>query len=141
QGSELEKLCGGLSDGLPVVDMAEQARTLGAVRAAARSGLVQTAHDVAEGGLAVAVAECAIGGRIGARVRVARDDASAFFGEAPGAVLVTVDADAFEELAALCGDVPVEAIGVTGGDAVVLEGPVARLSVQVTDAVAVYEEA
>src|SRR5205814_956534 len=66
-GSELEKLRGGLSDGLPELDLAEHARTLEAVRAAARSGLVQTAHDVAEGGLAVALAEAAIAGAVGVR--------------------------------------------------------------------------
>jgi phosphoribosylformylglycinamidine synthase II len=140
-GSELEKLRGALGDGLPALDLAEQARALEVVRALARSGLVDTAHDVAEGGLAVALAEAAIGGRMGAKVTIPGDGIEALFGEGPGGVVVTVDPDAFEEMLAMCGEVPCVKLGETGGDALVLGGPVANLSVQVTQAAAAYEEA
>ena len=65
----------------------------------------------------------------------------ALFGEGPGGVVVTVAPDAFGELAAICGDVPLVRLGETGGNAVVLEGPVATLSLQVTEAIAAYEDA
>jgi phosphoribosylformylglycinamidine synthase len=66
-GSELEKLRGVLSDGLPAVDLGTHAHALAVIREAVRSGLVVAAHDVAEGGLAVALAEMAIPGRVGVR--------------------------------------------------------------------------
>jgi phosphoribosylformylglycinamidine synthase len=145
-GSELEKLRGSLSDGLPAVDLAEQARSLAAVREAARSGLVRAAHDVAEGGLAVALAEMALPNRIGVRVDIATVEAGngfepAAFGEGPGGVLLACAADDFEALAAICGDVPFVRVGETGGDAVMLEGGTASLTLQVTEAVLAYEEA
>jgi len=66
-GSEVEKLRGELADGLPAVDLASHAQTLAVIRAATRSGLVVAAHDIAEGGLGVALAEMAIPARVGVR--------------------------------------------------------------------------
>ena len=69
--SELAKLRGqALPDGLPPVDLEAAVAALEAVRDAVRSGALSSAHDVAEGGLAVALAESAIAGRIGASARV-----------------------------------------------------------------------
>ncbi|MGO9489200.1 MAG: phosphoribosylformylglycinamidine synthase subunit PurL [Solirubrobacteraceae bacterium] len=69
--SELAKLRGqALPDGLPAIDLAGCAGALAAVRDAVRSGLLSSAHDIAEGGLAVALAECCIAGGIGAEVRL-----------------------------------------------------------------------
>src|SRR3954451_13618583 len=66
-GSELEKLRGRMADGLPEVDLVRHARSLATIREAVRSGLVVAAHDIAEGGLAVALAEMSIPARIGVR--------------------------------------------------------------------------
>jgi phosphoribosylformylglycinamidine synthase len=141
-GSELEKLRGALSDGLPSVDLAEQARTLAAVREAVRSGLVRTAHDVAEGGLAVALAEAAIAGRTGVRARIGGDDFdTACFGEGPGGVVVAFVPEAFDELAAICGDVPLVRIGETTDNTIVLEGSIATLTLKVEEAATAYEDA
>jgi phosphoribosylformylglycinamidine synthase subunit PurL len=81
EASELAKLWGWeLPDGLPPVDIAAVAAAQAAVRDAVRAGTVSSAHDIAEGGLAVALAECCLAGKVGARVRV-----EAFFGGAEGA--------------------------------------------------------
>ncbi len=67
--SELSKLLGQpLPYGLAEIDLPPPASALAAVREAVRAGVLSSAHDVAEGGLAVALAECCIAGRIGARV-------------------------------------------------------------------------
>src|SRR6476661_7502797 len=63
QGSELEKLRGRLADGLSEVDLSQHAHALEVIRTAVRSGRVEAAHDIAEGGLAVALAEMAIPAR------------------------------------------------------------------------------
>jgi phosphoribosylformylglycinamidine synthase subunit PurL len=89
----------------------------------------------------VALAEMAIGGGVGARVVVPGDGLEAVFGEAPGGVVVTVAPDVVEELAAICGEIPLARLGETGGETLVLEGPIATLTVSVSTAAAAHEEA
>ena len=66
---------------------------------AINDGLVRSAHDIGYGGVAVALAEMVIGGRLGARVRLPDGDrAAVVFGEACGRFVVEVtpaDLDAF----------------------------------------------
>jgi len=59
------------------------------VAGAIRSGKVRSCHDLSEGGLAVAVAEMAIGGGLGARIRHDGD----LFAEAPSRFLLEVSED------------------------------------------------
>ncbi len=59
----------GLSGGqVPQVDSARAKRTFAAVNGAIRSGLVRACHDLSEGGLAVALCEMAMAGRLGVQV-------------------------------------------------------------------------
>jgi phosphoribosylformylglycinamidine synthase II len=142
QASELEKLRGGRSDGLGPVDLPRHARALGVIRDAARSGLVAAAHDIAEGGLAVALAEMSIPARIGVRAAFESDAFETWaFGEGPGGVLLACAPEDFDSLAAICADIPFARIGETGGNQVVLEGATASLSLQVEEAAMAFEEA
>jgi len=146
-GSELEKLRGGLSDELPPIDLAEHAKALATIRDAVRSGLVEAAHDVAEGGVAVALAEMAIPGGIGVIARVpdfhgeGSDADALFYGEGPTGVLLACAPESFGRLAAICADIPFMRLGETGGNQVVLEGRTASLTLQVEEAAKAYEEA
>jgi phosphoribosylformylglycinamidine synthase len=80
--SELGKLRGdALPDGLPAIDLDSVRATHEAVRAAVRSGAVRSCHDIAEGGLAVALAESCLLGAIGAAIEA---DGIELFGEQPG---------------------------------------------------------
>src|SRR3954451_12629821 len=111
-GSELEKLRGRMADGLPDVDLARHARSLATIREAVRSGLVVAAHDIAEGGLAVALAEMAIPARIGVRARIEQDAFETWsYGEGPGGVLLACAAKDFDRLAAICADIPFVRLG------------------------------
>jgi phosphoribosylformylglycinamidine synthase len=142
QGSELEKLRGRLSGGLAPIDLPAHARALAVIRDAARSGLVVAAHDIAEGGLAVALAEMSIPGRIGVRAQIERDAFETWaFGEGPGGVLLACAPEDFDGLAAICADIPFVRLGETGGNEIVLEGATASLHMQVEEAVKAYEEA
>jgi phosphoribosylformylglycinamidine synthase len=113
-GSQLE-LAGIVQGGrLPEVDVAACRSVFAAVAAAQRAGLVQSCHDVSDGGLAAAVAEMAIGGGLGATLDLAAVpvDLSATtmpehrglviaFAETPGRFICEVkaaDAAAFEKL-------------------------------------------
>ena len=56
----------------PTVDASAAMRRYRLLHHAIAAGWVSSAHDLADGGLAVALAECAIGGRLGARIDLAR---------------------------------------------------------------------
>ena len=94
---------------------------LAAVREAVRGGALSSAHDIAEGGLAVALAECCLAGGVGAR-RGAGDlstrDGEALFGEGPGGFVVSGPADALDRLAE---ETDVLRLGTVGGAALTIE--------------------
>ena len=131
-GSELEKLEGKISTGLPEIDLEQHAAALDAVREAVRSGVVATAHDISEGGLACALAECAIAAGIGAEVELGED--FPLFGEGAGGVLLAGPRDAIEELAEPLQPHGFQVVGETGGDRVDIKAGVATLSVPVAAA-------
>jgi phosphoribosylformylglycinamidine synthase II len=81
---------------LPWIDLDIERRLLRTVLAAVQEGLLRSAHDVAEGGLAIALAECCISGEsappLGARIELEgglRPDAL-LFGESHGRIVVSV---------------------------------------------------
>jgi phosphoribosylformylglycinamidine synthase len=75
-----------------------------------RAGALRSAHDVAEGGLAVAVAECCVLGGIGAELECEEGE-EALFGEAPGRAFVVSGPE--EAIADLPG---ARRLGRVGGD-------------------------
>jgi phosphoribosylformylglycinamidine synthase len=138
--SELAKLRGEqLPDGLPPIDVDAVVDAQAAVRDGVRSGVLASAHDIAEGGLAVALAECCLGGNLGAHVQLdagmfgadrasatgpALDwsedlsaTAAALFGECSGALLVSGDAAALRTLAERTS---VELIGTVQGESLIV---------------------
>jgi phosphoribosylformylglycinamidine synthase len=133
-GSELEKLTGALADELPEIDLERQARSIGLVRDAVRAGLVASAHDVSEGGLAVAVAECCIAGRRGARVELPD-----LFGEGPGGVVVSGPPGAIRQVEEMAADSGFLRLGEVGGDRLLATASAARLSLSVVDLATAFE--
>jgi phosphoribosylformylglycinamidine synthase len=97
--------------------------------------VVKSAHDCSEGGIGIALAECCIGGNIGAEVALDDDLAPevSLFSETQARILVTVaepDADAFVA-SLVAAQVPYSVIGTVGGDRLLVEDkidlPVAQL--------------
>ena len=132
--SELAKLRGEpLPDGLPELALDAVVEAQAAVREAVRAGELTSAHDIAEGGLAVALAECCLAGGLGARDRsgsALRSEPS-LFGEGPGGFVVSGGEDA---LRALGERTPVRTIGAVGGDALRISLPAeATLSATLTE--------
>jgi phosphoribosylformylglycinamidine synthase len=129
-GSEWLALRRGLEAGMPPsVDLEAERRLHGLLARAVREGLLETAHDVADGGLAVALAECTFtapdGRRVGARVALSdaiRPDAL-LFGESTGRVIAA--SERAEALLAAAGEagVPARRIGRTGGERLVIGPP------------------
>ncbi|MGG3893067.1 phosphoribosylformylglycinamidine synthase subunit PurL [Geobacillus stearothermophilus] len=102
-GSELQKwLEGRIFGKAPEIDLEVEARRQRQLLAAIRDGVVASAHDVAEGGLAVALAECLMGALgLGAKVTVGGDLVSELFGETQSRFVVSVKKEhqeAFEQL-------------------------------------------
>jgi phosphoribosylformylglycinamidine synthase II len=125
-GSELAKLQGeGPSGALPEKDLDALLAAHAAVREGIRSGAFHSAHDIAEGGLATALAECAIAGQIGAAVALAVE--LDLFGEDLGTgFIVTGFPEALSRLDA------VTVIGTVTGTSLCIDGqlevPVAELT-------------
>jgi phosphoribosylformylglycinamidine synthase II len=97
-----------------------------------RPGLLSGVHDVADGGLAVALAECAARSGVGARVEGIADHAE-LFSEGPSRVVVASAQAEAVVAAAAAAQVPVRPLGVAGGDRLVVAGLV---DLAVTDVVA-----
>jgi phosphoribosylformylglycinamidine synthase len=111
----------GRSDGPPPsVDLLREKRVGDLVRALILEGEATAAHDLSDGGLAVALAEMAIASGIGATVNSPRDVSPipVFFGEDQGRYVLTIPRDRvdwFFETRIAGADVPAAWIGVTGG--------------------------
>jgi phosphoribosylformylglycinamidine synthase subunit PurL len=107
----------------PKIDLAREKKLQGLMLELARAHLVSSAHDVSDGGLAVALAECSVTGPhpIGAEVSVALD-AATLFGEAPSRVVVSVSPEHVSDVMkrAASAGVPAMSIGTTKGKALVL---------------------
>jgi phosphoribosylformylglycinamidine synthase len=142
-GSELAKLRGELDKGLPATEIEPVAAMLAFVRERIAEGGITAAHDVSDGGLAVALAELAIGSRIG----IAADlDAlveergcsgeTALFGEGPGGILLAAREEDAAELAAAAeaAGVSALAIGAARGDRLEISAAEREVSLQVDDA-------
>src|SRR3954464_9461268 len=105
-GSELAKLRGDLDRGLPGADIEEVRAAIEFVRDAARGGRVSAVHDISDGGIACAAAECAIAGGVGIRADLdplvelrGGSGESALFGEGPGGFIVGGPSAVLRELA------------------------------------------
>ena len=102
---------------LPMLDLVMHTLVAGVVRRLVAGGLVQGAHDVATGGVGVALAEMAV--RSGVGFQAARlHDHAALFSESPSRVVLCVDPDHVRAVLNVCDDagVPVDRIGAAGGD-------------------------
>jgi phosphoribosylformylglycinamidine synthase len=132
-GSEFQKVIHGVTEGRPpAIDLDREKALQSALLEAIRAGFVKSAHDLSDGGLATALAECCITGGetgfgpdgeplggIGADIRLASDlrPDILLFSESQSRVLISVEADRAEETIAFFRNkgVPAEAVGHVGG--------------------------
>jgi phosphoribosylformylglycinamidine synthase len=124
-GSEYLAIVHGRVAGTPPrTDLAAQKPVYDAVRRAISAGVVDTAHDLSGGGLAVALAEMALLGSIGAEVRLLPEEQQdmTLFGEVGGCVLLAIPEEKLGELRMLLEGVDYARIGHTGGKRLKLSG-------------------
>lgn len=126
-GSEYLEAIHGIIAGRPRIDLELEKGVQRCCLSAIREGIIQSAHDCSEGGLAIALAECSIDGGLGFRGSLLQSQGridAALFGEVPSRILVSVtpsDVPKLEELARRY-DVPLELLGQVGGERFVIEG-------------------
>jgi phosphoribosylformylglycinamidine synthase len=121
---------------LAPLDLEVERRVQAAVRAAVAAGLVASAHDCSEGGLAVALSESCVTGPAGIGADATADVTGrtdlALFGEGPSRVIVSVEPRHTREFEALMAEsaIPWRWIGTTGSDRLVIrKGGTAVVSV------------
>jgi phosphoribosylformylglycinamidine synthase subunit PurL len=128
-GSEYLKVTHGLVRGVPPALDLERERNLQQLLVGlAADGLMASAHDCAEGGLAITIAECSFDTGLGVEVNVAAVQASdaaftdiaTLYGESASRVLVSVTPSRAHEVLARAAErkVPAAVIGRVGGNQV-----------------------
>ncbi len=124
QSLYLRDICGREDGAPPSADLAAEKRNGDFVRGLIEKGTVTAVHDISDGGLAVALAEMAIAGGIGASIELppSAPELGFLFGEDQARYILTAAPDAAEAIqhAADQAGVPCQIIGVTGGDTLTL---------------------
>ena len=107
----------------PSVDLAAERSLADVLVEAASGGLLTAAHDLSDGGLAVALAESCLRGGHGCRVTLGAPFTE-LFSESAARAVVALPTGSGTTLGGLCRahGVPVTRIGTVGGDAVTVEG-------------------
>jgi phosphoribosylformylglycinamidine synthase len=143
-GSEYVALSGKASGTPPWIDLSVERRVQETCLTAIREGLLESAHDVSEGGLAVGLAECCMSGprRLGAVVEsqeAIRPDAL-LFGESQSRIVVSLKRSNLSRLRDIAeeGEVALEVLGEVRGRRLVMQNLV---DVDVDEMHAVWSEA
>jgi phosphoribosylformylglycinamidine synthase len=125
-GSEVLELAHGLVAGRPSIDLELEARVQRCCLRLIRDGLARSAHDCADGGLAVAVAESAMLGGLGFKGTLAPEGRwdAALFGENPSRIVVSLSEASLAEVERMCREegVPSTLLGTVGGDRFTVPG-------------------
>ena len=135
-GSEYLKIVHGLVKGTPPwIDLRLEQAVQSCCVAAIEKGILRSAHDISDGGIAIALAECCISGPekpLGVRIdtrEMIRGDAL-LFSESQSRIVVSVAEENLEQLREVAAEhhVPMQVIGAVGGTSLVIQ-PLMRLPV------------
>ena len=122
-GSEYLNLIHGRVEGdVPNIDLEYEKMVQDSVLEGIRQGVIKSAHDISDGGLAIALAECCMAGgnNLGANIvmiRKIRDD-ELLFGETQSAIIVTISESDLMRIEEVSGkfQIPCETIGKVSGN-------------------------
>ena len=125
-GSEYLKAVHGLIRGVPpALDLAREAALQHVLVEGAATGIIRSAHDCAEGGLAITIAECCFDSSQGVEVELQGvaaatgwRDVATLFGESASRAVVSVSPEHVDRLLAMAAaaNLPAARLGVVGGD-------------------------
>ncbi len=136
-------LFGKVSGRPPALDMEAEARLHAVLRRLAQADAVGSCHDLSDGGLAVALAECAIAGGVGFHVSLLVSDMLpwvALFSESASRAVVTAKRGRWQEVesTAHAAGVPVARLGMTGGSRIAVHD---LFEIELPDALVIHEGA
>jgi len=127
----------------PALDLTREKAVNRLILSAAQSGYLHSAHDCADGGMLIALAECCLLGGIGVRCPAIRPEPplrldAAFFGESPSRYIMSVPSRAMPEMQSLARrhNVELSMLGLAGGGFVEFEG---QLKVSLAELRAAWE--
>ncbi len=108
----------------PSVSFDAESALAGALATACSRGLLASAHDLSDGGLAVALTECCLTGGMGCTVTLPGDPATLLFSESAARAVVSVVPGMEDEFAQLClsADLPWFVLGATSGSVLEVSG-------------------
>ncbi|MGM0689538.1 MAG: phosphoribosylformylglycinamidine synthase subunit PurL [Bacillota bacterium] len=141
----LKSCCGEVGGRLADLDLTMEKKVQGLLRLMIKEGRLSSAHDLSDGGLAVALAECCISGKQGASVELASSEHPAIdlFGEGPSRVLVSFDSKYMDGILTIAkeAEVPLAVIGEVSGDALIIRlGGDIIIDCKMPDLITAYEE-
>ncbi len=140
EGSQYQKVVYGKVFGKPPkIDLVREKKLISAVTGSIDAGIISSAHDVSEGGLAVSLAECCFSpdGQTGCKVDLQDTnglrltDECLLFSESQSRCIVSLNKVNIEKLMDIASrnDIPARMIGIVGGDNIIIEG-ILTLNVQ-----------
>ena len=140
-GSRFLKVCHGKKTGPPPhVDLAHEIKVQDAVRDLIRAGLVRSAHDCSEGGLAVAIAESCFNPkqRFGAEIKISAAETAAattLFNESQSRIVISVAPENLDKTMSILEKacVPFQQLGKVGGDKLRIQIANEKLSWPISD--------
>jgi phosphoribosylformylglycinamidine synthase subunit PurL len=133
-GSAHQRVVDGTTEGrIPEPDLAGERRLHEFLAAAAERRLLRSAHDVSDGGVAIAIAESAILGAIG----VDAPDPGEPFTEGDGRAVISALPEHVGALEALAGELPLRRVGTAGGERIAVAGA----AIDLAEATGLYEGA
>ncbi|WML24066.1 phosphoribosylformylglycinamidine synthase subunit PurL [Neobacillus sp. OS1-33] len=145
-GSELQKLLYGKVFGkAPELNITIEKERQNQVLAAIRAGLVESAHDLSEGGLAVGLAESLFTNKqLGAKVSITGNQVSALFSETQSRFLLTIKKEHQQEFESLVDAVQIGTVNdsgklnITNDESTVLEASIEELKAAWKGAIPCY---
>jgi phosphoribosylformylglycinamidine synthase II len=133
-GSEWANFHGHLGGLPPRADLDHERRLANVLIDSSVNNLISSAHDLSDGGLAIALAEMTMRKQVGASITLDGDQFIALFSETPGRVVVAVKKSSREKFLALASSEKIlwALLGLTGGNSLKVAGqfeiPLAELS-------------
>ncbi|MGD9897152.1 MAG: phosphoribosylformylglycinamidine synthase subunit PurL [Candidatus Methylacidiphilaceae bacterium] len=141
------ELLGWRQGAAPAVDLSREKALLALLRALVARGIVHSAHDLSDGGLAISLLESCLAspGRLGAELSLPGSATAEeiLFGESQGRVLLTVGAEEGRAVKEECErrQIEVLSIGRVGGSRLRLEQGRERLEIELEELAGVWEQA
>ncbi|MDD6791310.1 MAG: AIR synthase related protein, partial [Thermobifida fusca] len=125
----------------PQIDLDAEAALGRVLIDGAAAELLVSAHDLSDGGLAVALAESCLRGGVGCEVDLGDDAFTALFSESAARAVVSVRPEHETALVDLCAKhgVPVRRLGTVGGSALTMVHRTGRISIEVAELRDAYE--